>query len=173
MTWPDLLAEARQGSALRGSPAHGERHWRAVAAVGLRIARADARVAADICVAFAVLHDCRRVSETRDPLHGAAAARVAQGSTVLPALLGPSRADLVAEACRHHNGGAPRPDQPLVGACFDADRFTLGRVGIDPQPRFFSVIREQPDFAAMLRFAERVSDAPPDWPEIFASLGSA
>lgn len=173
MSWTELIAEARAGAALRHSPAHGERHWRAVAAVGLRIAGLDARVAPDVCLAFAILHDCRRVSEHRDPQHGPRAADVARGSAVLAGLLGPQRAELVAAACHDHNGGAPRQDEPRIGACFDADRFTLGRVGIEPHPRHFSVIRHDPEFELTVRFAEAVSDDPPDWGDLVASLGSA
>lgn len=170
MTWPALLAEARSGSRLRHSPVHGERHWRAVAATGLELARRDGRVDPAICLAFAVLHDCRRVNEHRDPRHGPAAADVAQSSAPLHALLGADRAGLVAEACLHHEGGKPRRDQPLIGACFDADRFTLGRVGTDPDPWFFSVVHHDPDFAEMVRFAQDATRAPPEWTRLFRLL---
>ena len=110
MSWQALLAEARDGSRLRHSPHHGEIHWRAVAATGLELARRDLRVDPAICVAFAVLHDCRRVREHRDPQHGPAAAGVARSSKALLALLGAERAPLVAEACFHHEGGRARRD---------------------------------------------------------------
>ncbi|MBB1491469.1 MULTISPECIES: hypothetical protein [unclassified Paracoccus (in: a-proteobacteria)] len=171
MSWTALLAQARTGARLRHSPHHGEVHWRAVAATGLELARRDLRADPAICMAFAVLHDCRRVSEHRDPRHGPAAAGVAQSSETLLALLGSDRAALVAEACFHHEGGKPRRDQPLIGACFDADRFTLGRVGIEPEPRYFSVIHHDPAFAEMVRFAEDATDDPPGWEELFARLG--
>lgn len=171
MNWPALLAQAREGSRLRHSPTHGERHWRAVAATGLELARRDRRVDPAICVAFAVLHDCRRVSEHRDPPHGPAAAGVARSSETLRAMLGADRAALVAEACFFHEGGAARRDQPLIGACFDADRFTLGRVGKDPEPHYFSVIHHEPAFAEMVRFAEAATADPPEWAALFARPG--
>lgn len=173
MSWEGLLAEARAGSRLKASPDHGERHWRAVAATGLEIARRDDRADAAICVAFAVLHDCRRVSEYRDPQHGPAAARVARESRALRDLLGEERADIVATACHDHEGTTHSREWPLVGACFDADRFTLGRVGIDPDPRYFSLILDDPAFSEMVRFARAASDAPPKWADLFAEFASA
>ena len=79
-------------------------------------------------------------------------------------------APLVAEACFHHEGGRARRDQPLIGACFDADRFTLGRVGTEPDPRYFSVIHHDPGFAEMVRFAEEATDDPPEWADLFRPL---
>lgn len=173
MSWEGLLAEARAGSRLKASPDHGERHWRAVAATGLEIARRDDRADAAICVAFAVLHDCRRVSEYRDPQHGPAAARVARESRTLRDLLGEERAEIVATACHDHEGTTHSREWSLVGACFDADRFTLGRVGIDPDPRYFSLILDDPSFSEMVRFAQAASDAPPKWADLFAEVASA
>jgi|GEM_PF-6904055 len=173
MSWKGLLAEARNGSKLRHSPHHGEGHWRAVAATGLELARRDSRVDPAIGVAFGVLHDCRRLTESRDPHHGPAAAGVARSSEVLLALLGAERVALVAEACFHHEGGKARRDQPLIGACFDADRFTLGRVGIDPDPWHFSVIHHDPLFAEMVRFAADMTAEPPEWELLFARVPSA
>jgi uncharacterized protein len=40
-------------------------------------------------------------------------------------------------ACRFHNDGGVSSD-PTVGACRDADRLDLPRVGITPQARYFS-----------------------------------
>lgn len=88
MSWMALLAQAQSGARLRHSPHHGEVHWRAVAATGLELARRDSRVDAAICLSFAVLHDCRRVSEHRDPHHGPAAAEVARSSEALLARTG-------------------------------------------------------------------------------------
>ena len=172
MSWESLLAEARSGSKLKASPDHGERHWRAVAATGLELARRDDRADAGICMAFAVLHDCRRVSEYRDPQHGPSAARVARASAALRALLGEERAGIVETACHDHEGTIHCREWPLVGACFDADRFTLGRVGIDPDPRYFSLILDDSAFSEMVRFAEGASDAPPRWADLFAQVAS-
>jgi hypothetical protein len=40
-------------------------------------------------------------------------------------------------ACRTHTDGTTSSD-PTVGACFDADRLDLGRVGIEPDPDLMS-----------------------------------
>lgn len=170
MSWQALLAEARAGARLSDSPDHGERHWRAVAAIGFEIARRDGRADPAVCLAFAVLHDCRRISEYRDPRHGPAAARMARASQVLPALIGAERTEIVAHACHDHEGGPPRPGAPLIGACFDADRFTLGRVGIEPAPEYFSVLRAEPQFSDMVVFAEGASADPPAWEDLFRRI---
>lgn len=78
----------------------------------------------------------------------------------------------MAEACFHHDGGKARRDQPLIGACFDADRFTLGRVGIEPDARYFSTVHHDPVFAEMVAFAEDATADPPEWADLFRRLGA-
>ena len=95
------------------------------------------------------------------------------GLGILRALLGEERAGIVATACNDHEGTIHSREWPLVGACFDADRFTLGRVGIDPDPRYFSLILDDPAFSEMVRFARAASDAPPKWADLFAEFASA
>ena len=42
-------------------------------------------------------------------------------------------------ACEHHTH-QDHHDDPTVGACWDADRLELGRVGIDPDPSYFNTV---------------------------------
>ena len=45
-------------------------------------------------------------------------------------------------------------------------------MGIDPDPRYFSLILDDPAFSEMVRFAEGASDAPPKWADLFAQVAS-
>jgi uncharacterized protein len=44
---------------------------------------------------------------------------------------------LLGFACEEHTNGGVAPD-PTVGACWDADRLNLWRVGIRPDPRLLT-----------------------------------
>jgi len=109
---------------------HGLAHWARVYENGRRLA---ALTGADLQVVtlFAVLHDCRRRNEARDPGHGARAAQALRG---FPLDLDPRRLDLLSEACAHHTDGLIEADV-TIQTCWDADRLDLGRVGITPDPR--------------------------------------
>jgi len=49
----------------------------------------------------------------------------------------PDRLALLDYAIRHHTGGQIS-DDPTIGACWDADRLDIGRVGIIPHERYMS-----------------------------------
>jgi uncharacterized protein len=133
-----LLAEVRAGSALRHSSVHGEQHWRAVAQAGLVLCRELPRADAEVVFLFALLHDARRENENVDPLHGPRAAALANelAQTGAVALSAP-RLALLEEACTLHDTGAVSANA-TVGACFDADRLNLWRVGWTPDPALLS-----------------------------------
>lgn len=121
---------------------HGESHWKGVALVGLEIARKTPGVDIEILLAFAMLHDIMRENEDDDPEHGARAGRLflrlvnadlleyfrptdgVRTATLYNALVG--------HCCE------PVSADPTVGACWDADRLTLWRVGIEPRDEFLS-----------------------------------
>ena len=90
-----------------------------------------------LCQLFAYLHDCCRESDGADPEHGARAAAFAK--TLLGKLLplDDDRFELLAFACEHHEKGRTT-DDATVGACWDADRLDLGRVGIHPNRKYLS-----------------------------------
>jgi uncharacterized protein len=115
---------------------HGQTHWQRVEATGLDLAR---QTGADPAVVrlFAVLHDCCRHNDGRDPEHGARAAEFL-ASLVGPELsIDPNRLCLLEQALRYHADGHTT-DDPTIGTCWDADRLDLGRVGKRPDPELMS-----------------------------------
>jgi len=168
--WDLLLAEARDGARLAHEPMHGEPHWRAVAWAGLRIAELRGGLRPDVLVAFGLLHDCRRETDDWDPEHGDRAARVAARSAPLKRLLGAEGRDLVAEACRLHERGMSRPDAPAIGACWDADRVNLVRLGFRLDPRYFTILsREDGSLDDLAERTRRIVRDPPAWVDLFAA----
>jgi uncharacterized protein len=144
-----LLAEVREGATLIDSTHHGEQHWLAVARTGLEIRRADDQCDRKVLFLFALLHDARRELETRDPEHGPRAAGLAL-TLRERALFGidDARMALLMEACQLHDTGAVS-DEPSIGACYDADRLNLARLGITPDPSLLSrPVSRDPEFIA-------------------------
>lgn len=117
---------------------HGLPHWARVMRYGLRIAQ---REGGDLWVAawFAVLHDHQRWNEGRDRDHGvrAADAMDAIGDHGWFADLNAGQLDLIGEAIRHHSDGWVHSN-PSIGACWDADRLDLVRLGIAPSQGLLS-----------------------------------
>jgi uncharacterized protein len=110
---------------------HGVLHWARVSENGLRIAEENG-ADAEVVRLFALFHDARRVNEHIDDGHGQRGgdlARSLRGSLVH---LDDRRFELLYEACRLHTRGLTEGDATL-GACWDADRLDLGRVGIKPR----------------------------------------
>lgn len=116
---------------------HGIVHWKTVMRHGSRLAELTS--GADILVVrlFAVIHDCRRVSEGKDPLHGSRAAEAAAGIRGDLLFLNDRQFELLMEACRYHTNGHISED-PTIGCCWDADRLDLTRVGMRPKMEFLS-----------------------------------
>jgi uncharacterized protein len=117
---------------------HGDRQWRSVALIGVRLAAETCGEELYPVLAFALLHDARRENEHYDPEHGYRAA------LLLDELADEGRLDLEAGVQRRLWGALERHDQgqtvtdPLVGVCWDADRLCLPRVGIDVDPELMS-----------------------------------
>lgn len=111
---------------------HGLPHWTRVMRNAMEITQ---REGGDPWVAawFAVLHDHQRWNEGRDRDHGARAADAidAIADRGWFANLNASQRDLLAEAIRHHSEGCVHSNAS-VGACWDADRLDLLRLGIEP-----------------------------------------
>lgn len=115
---------------------HGIRHWQRVEQLGVQIAAASG---ADESVVrlFALFHDSRRTTDGSDPGHGArGAAYASKLRGDLFDLPDPAFA-LLREACAGHAEGRTHKD-PTIGACWDADRLDLTRVGVMPKARFMS-----------------------------------
>lgn len=120
----------------RAQSIHGVEHWRRVERNALAIARHSG---ADRLVVrlFAWLHDSRRLNDNEDRGHGARAAdwlRELQGHYFA---LAPERLETLSYACRWHTDRTAT-DDPTVGACWDADRLDLLRVGTVPDEAYLN-----------------------------------
>jgi uncharacterized protein len=118
------------------SSIHGPAHWSRVERNGLLLAK---RTGADVVVVklFALFHDSRRENDRKDDGHGSRGAEFA--STLLGNLfkLDPARFELLHYACTWHTD-IQHHDDPTIGTCWDADRLDIGRIGINPDPKFMS-----------------------------------
>ena len=157
-----LLAAVRARSSGIGSHVHGELHWRTVGANGLWLAGVVDGVDPEVVLLFALLHDTMRENDFTDPDHGRRAASFA-GDLHAEGLLGIAtpQLDLLQHACAEHADGTVSTDL-TVGACWDADRLDLPRVGIRPRPELFST-----DLA---RNGTHRPAEPPAWDELFGCL---
>lgn len=117
-------------------PIHGTHHWINVAQIAGAIAHQEN---SDVlgAQAFGLLHDCCRENDNHDPQHGPRAAQWIRSHKEIKRILGRERAAAVALACEIHTLRITTKD-PFCGACLDADRITLHRVGITPNPFLFS-----------------------------------
>lgn len=113
---------------------HGVPHWSRVWFHGRRLALVMGLDPA-VLAWFAYLHDSRRFDEHRDPEHGARAADFALQLHRERVITELARPDLerLCEAMRLHSDGHTEGD-PVLQACWDADRLDLTRVGIEPDP---------------------------------------
>jgi len=164
--WQAACDFAIEGSLFPGSEYHGQDHWRAVASQGLRlaeIARLGRRGRATAAL-FGLFHDCRRENDDWDPEHGARAAEALYASPIYNLLDYDLRTSLM-QSMDLHDGGQTTTD-PLIGLGWDADRSTLGRVGIVPAVGFFSVIPHE-DFIQFIEDGAAATRAPMSWDEIF------
>jgi uncharacterized protein len=159
-----VLAEAWR----RDSRLHGEGHWYAVTATGLDLAADEPGTDSEIVFLFGLLHDTRRETEGRDRGHGPRAATFTRELREAVAFtLEADRLDLLCHALERHAYGEVS-DDPTVGACWDADRLHLPRVGFQVNPALLSTAaaREQDALAVA---AARRSD-PVEWPALIARL---
>lgn len=165
-----LVERVTRLAPLAESPLHGHEHWRYVAEVGLHIARATPEADEQVILFFALLHDSQRQNENSDPEHGPRAEaliRKLHAEDALP--LGEEQLSLLTEACRSHDRGTVSSD-PTIGACFDADRLTLSRVGIRPDRAYLSgVARKQG--SGFIRYATNLLDTHPamQWDELWSA----
>jgi uncharacterized protein len=130
--------------AFAGGPhsVHGPDHWRRVESNGLFLLQHAGHpepdgAAVEVVRLFAVLHDSRREHDAFDDSHGAKAAAHAASLRGVYFELADEHFALLQHACVWHTHGLLHED-PTVGACWDADRLDLGRVGIAPHARFMS-----------------------------------
>jgi uncharacterized protein len=164
-------AERRATGVARSSRLHGPEHWRQVAQVGLMLAQAGVPVDLGVLVAFAAVHDTRRLNDGEDPEHGPRAAELAdamRGDGYLDWLDGDQFAAL-REAVATHTA-AERSDDATIGACFDADRLTLWRIGVCPVPWLLS---SGAAISLMAPAGAALADGPPfGWRQLIAGAWS-
>lgn len=133
----ELVAAAAASSPYRGSPIHGAAHWLGVAAAGLRIIELGCPADPAVVFAFAALHDCQRHDDGHDPDHGARASAFAERLAGDVLFLSDDRLSTLRRALIDHDRGFTS-DDPTIGACWDADRLNLRRLGIAPDPALLS-----------------------------------
>jgi uncharacterized protein len=117
---------------------HGPAHWQRVEKNALTIAD-DNGADVDVVRLFALLHDSKREDDGSDLQHGHRAALYAATLRGNFFHLSDENFDRLTYACERHTYGELSED-PTIGACWDADRLDLPRVGILPSPRFMSTL---------------------------------
>ena len=162
-----LIDAVEQRSTTRHSRLHGPQHWRAVAMAGLRLIQDGTLADPAVILLFALFHDALRVRDGRDPDHGARAAALAQALQGRAYQIQPQQLTLLTQACEAHELGYTSPDA-TIGACWDADRLNLWRVGRIPSPRLLST-------AAARRFqviawARTLHNRAPNWDTVVAQF---
>jgi uncharacterized protein len=115
---------------------HGIAHWARVVENGLRLAE-ETGALIEVVQLFAVLHDCRRLSEGGDPEHGRRAAELARSLRGEVFDLPDRQFRILHRACAGHTHERTHPDL-TIQTCWDADRLDLGRVGMTPDPYFLN-----------------------------------
>jgi uncharacterized protein len=135
---PHILAEAKLRQRVKGSKARGPERWKRVALTGLEVASLTPGCDPEIVVLYAILCDSQRENEGDDPDHVKRALRFARSLREIGVFeLSDERMALLERAIRDHEKGRTSRN-PTIGACFDADRLNLWRVGVQPDPRLLS-----------------------------------
>jgi uncharacterized protein len=115
---------------------HGLSHWQRVENSARLICKDTSADLTVVCF-FAYLHDACRLNDGGDLQHGPRAAdRLSQIPEDI-AVLNEPQLYLLDRAIRYHTEGNTSND-PTIGACWDADRLDLGRVGITPSSNLMS-----------------------------------
>lgn len=115
---------------------HGIDHWERVAENGAVLSRTSS-AREHVVGWFAYLHDSKRENDGHDPEHGARAAEYAKKLRNLAFSMKDDAFELLLYALEMHDKGLT-DDNPTIGACWDADRLDLPRVGIVPDPEYMS-----------------------------------
>ena len=166
-SWPALLERVLRDATYPESEYHGDQHWRAVAAAGIRLCRETPGAEADFVLAFALLHDHRRLTDGFEPEHGPRAA-ACLSDLVRDGLIGgaPEAIGRLAEAVSDHSEGGLSVD-PSIACCWDADRLNLWRVGVEPDPKFFSTaVAKRQDVIA---WSMSLHDDAPPWETVLSA----
>ena len=124
----------KQKTTVKAHSIHGPKHWMRVEANGIKIAR---QIGADelVVVLFALFHDSKRLHDGTDPEHGPQGAEFVRSVRSELHFVNDDQIATLCYACEWHTHERHNADL-TIGACFDADRLDLGRVGVHPDPAF-------------------------------------
>lgn len=130
-----IRAELSRQFVLGPDSLHGPDHWQRVGDCAVHLAQVSG---GDLLIArwFGLFHDAGRHSEGTDDDHGHRSALLVERYRDRLGLSA-AQIDLLQWACKEHADGHTTND-PTVGACWDADRLDLPRVGITPHPQYLS-----------------------------------
>jgi uncharacterized protein len=132
-----LLTQIKRDTNIWRSEIHGVSHWVRVMENGLRIGRENG-ANLEVVKYFSYLHDCSRLNEGEDPLHGPRAAAYARHHRQL-INLDETQFRVLVIACSGHTFAMPNckaGSNPTLAACWDGDRLDLPRVGLKPDPSY-------------------------------------
>jgi len=115
---------------------HGPNHWRRVERNALKISASNG-ANIDVVRLFAVFHDSRRVNDSVDFGHGERGAKYAASLRGILFDLCDEHFEQLWYASVYHTNGQ-LSDDPTIGACWDADRLDLTRIGLTPRAKFMS-----------------------------------
>jgi uncharacterized protein len=116
---------------------------------GLSLASVTDGVDPEVVGLFALFHDSMRLNDGHDPDHGRRGSRLARElARLLP--LQHWQLEQLTTACDGHTDGFVS-DDPTVGACWDADRLDLPRVGIQPEARLLSTVAARARAGPLMR----------------------
>ena len=162
-----LVAAVRARSTTPPYGIHGVGHWKRVAAAGLKLLEETPGADGTLVFLFALFHDSVRKSDGFDPEHGARAAALAH-ALHLDAYVGGGRTDLLEVALAEHDNGGTSED-PTVGACWDADRLNLWRVGRRPDPALLSTPAARKP--GRIAWARRLQEGTFRWEDLARAYG--
>jgi len=121
---------------LRNSHIHGPGHWARVERNGIYLGE---QVGADLDIIklFALFHDSKRQNDSIDPGHGKRGAEYAKKLRNKLFEISDRQFNCFYNACRLHTRQIHTKDITM-GACWDADRLDLGRIGFQPSSKFMN-----------------------------------
>lgn len=108
---------------------HGPSHWNRVKQIGLALAEHLPEADQMVITYFALFHDACRQDKAYDPEHGKRASDLVKDYQAKGYIcLTQNQLEQLCFACTYHAEGETS-DDPTIGACWDADRLDLSRVG--------------------------------------------
>ncbi len=134
--WDTLWRVLDDRFALGHASIHGPEHWRRVERYAVHVAEQSGGDALVVRL-FAIFHDVCRLNDSVDDEHGARGAALAAHLRGEYFALSDARFAQLHDACTWHTAGH-LSDDPTIGACWDADRLDIWRVGYTPHERFMS-----------------------------------